>query len=137
MSRAVAIWTAERSYTASSTQVVSASTRCDTQAPLPMNSSAARTWFASSRTTRRTKTLVSTARMPLADVLSNPLFHIRRSLFCRSLREERLVYVIRRVPPCSANYDLVILLLPFEDGAGSHAEFLANLDRYGDLALSG
>jgi hypothetical protein len=75
--------------------------------------------------------------MPLADVLPNCLLHIHRSLFYRFPREECMVYVLRRVPPRPADYDLVILLLPFEDGTGPHAEFLANLSRYGDLALSG
>ena len=36
-----------------------------------------------------------------------------------------------------ADDDFVILFVPLEHGAGTYAKFLANLSRYGDLALSG
>src|SRR5262245_49664812 len=102
-----------------------------------MKSSAVRTCFGSSRTTRRTNTFVSTARMPLANVLPDSVLHIERSLLCVSLGEEHAVNVFRCVPPRPANHDLIILLIPFEYGAGSHSELLANLSRHGDLTLSG
>jgi hypothetical protein len=75
--------------------------------------------------------------MPLSDVLSNRPLHIHRSLFFRYLWEKRLVYVLQRVAPRPADYDLVTLFLPFEDGTGPHAEFLSNLGRHGDLTLRG
>jgi hypothetical protein len=57
--------------------IASANTKCDTHAPLAMNDSASRTCSGLSRTTKRTSTFVSTARMLLADVFSNSLFHTR------------------------------------------------------------
>jgi hypothetical protein len=75
--------------------------------------------------------------MPLSHVLSDRSLHVRRSLFFGYSWEKCFVYVLRRVPPRSANYDLVILLLPFEDGTGPHAESLSNLGRHGDLTLRG
>jgi hypothetical protein len=47
------------------------------------------------------------------------------------------MYIVRRIPPRPADYDLVILLVPFEDGTGAHTEFLPNLRGHGDLTLSG
>src|ERR1700679_2659711 len=137
MSTALAICSEVRSYTASSTQVVCASTRCDTQAPPEVNLSATSTCSRLSRAMSRTTRLVSTARMLLAHVFSNRILNVRFSLLGHLLWKERRVNVHRRISPCSANKHAIIVLVPFEDGAWTDAELLANLGRYGDLTLCG
>src|SRR6202041_278626 len=137
MSTAVAMCSAVRSYTASSTQMVSTSTRWETHAPLEMNFSANSTCSGSSRTTSRTTRLVSTARMSLADVFSNRILHIRHILLGCLPRKECQVNVLRRMPTCSANNNLATLLVPFENGTWAHPELLADLGGYRDLTLCG
>jgi hypothetical protein len=46
------------------------------------------------------------------------------------------MYVFRGVPSRTPDYDLIVLLVPFEHGAGPYAELLANLSRDRDLPLS-
>jgi len=60
---AVAMAPASRSYAAPRSHVVSASTRCETHAPLVTKASAAASCLESSRVIKRTRTLVSTASM--------------------------------------------------------------------------
>jgi hypothetical protein len=134
---AVATCSAERSYTASRTQVVSASTRCETHAPPAVNFSAAPTCSGLSRTMSCTTTLVSTARMPLADVLSDCVLHVHRPLWSCVIGKQCVVDILRCITPCPANDDLIALLVPFEYGTGADAEFLANFGRNRDLTLSG
>jgi len=45
--------------------------------------------------------------------------------------------ILRRVPPSPANNDLVILLVPFEDGTRADAKLLADFGGNRDLTLSG
>src|SRR5258708_11037362 len=137
MSTAVAMCSAVRSYTASSTQMVSTSTRWETHAPPEMNFSANSTCSGSSRTTSRTTRFVSTARMSLADVFSNRILHIRQILLECLRRKECQVNVLRRMPACSANNNLATLLVPFENGTWAHSELLADLGGDRHLTPSG
>src|SRR5579862_1266388 len=85
---------------------------------------------------RRTSTLVSTARMPCADMLPDRCFHVdalRRAL----LGKDRLVNLARGIPPRSADDDLLALLVPFEHRPRADAELLANLGGHGNLPLRG
>src|SRR5258708_19443390 len=127
MSTAVGMWSAVRSYTGSSNQMVSTSRRWETHAPPEMNFSANSTCSGSSRTTSRTTRFVSTARMSLADVFSNRILHIRQILLECLRRKECQVNVLRRMPACSANNNLSTLLVPFENGTWAHSELLADL----------
>src|SRR5258708_10080369 len=137
MSTAVAMCSAVRSYTASSTQMVSTSTRWETHAPPEMNFSANSTCSGSSRTTSRTTRFVSTARMSLADVFSNRILHIRQILLECLRRKECQVNVLRRMPACSANNNLATLLVPFENGTWAHSELLADLGGRPNMSLAG
>src|SRR5215831_18975329 len=104
-----------------------------------MNSSAARTCARSSRTTKRTRIFVSTARMPLADVRPNGFLHIHRRFFPREflLREQRVVDILRGIPSGPTNYHILALFVPLEHRPWPHAELLSNLRRHRDLALRG
>jgi hypothetical protein len=75
--------------------------------------------------------------MLLAHVFSNRIINVGFSLLGHLLRKERGVNVHRRIPSCSANKHAIIVLIPFEDGAWTDAELLANLGRYLDLTLCG
>src|SRR5258708_31094069 len=130
MSTAMAICSAARSYTASRTQTVSASTRCETQAPFAMNSSAARTCLASSRTTSRTTTLVSTARMPFANVFSDRDLHIRRGSLFPLFHKEGVVNVLGAEPPGPTDDHSTLMLVPFQHRSLPDAKLLANLGRH-------
>jgi len=118
---AVEICSALRSYTASRTHTVSASTRCDTQAPPTMNFSAAPTCAASSRATKRTKTFVSTARMPFSAVLSDTCLYIRGTCLSRRLRKECLMDILRAIPSRPTYDDMIVLLVPLKYGTRPNA----------------
>jgi len=83
-----------------------------------------------------TKRLVSVARMPFAHVLPNSFFDVRRSLrFPIFGRKKRVVNIGGTELASSSNDDLVSLLIPLQNRAGSNPKLLANLCRYGDLPL--
>src|SRR6266568_1694673 len=120
----------------SRTQVISARTRCDTQAPGRTNASAACAWRASSPTTRRTSTFVSTARMALPNVSANPGRELVEAAGAAgAFREQRLTHVFERVPARAADHDPVLRLLPLDDGARREPEPPPDLGGNGDLPL--
>jgi hypothetical protein len=73
--------------------------------------------------------------MPPTDVLPDPFFHVPRAFPEAFLRKERVVYLLGRIASCPADNHLIVLFVPFEHGAGTHAELLANLGWHGDLTL--
>src|SRR5579862_1252896 len=104
--------------------MVSMSTRCDTHAPPSTNRSAAAACLASSLVIRRTRTLVSTARMTRPYVAPDAVLQFPQRPRFRRTREERLVQVPRRVPSDSPDDHLPAVLVPLDDGARSNAELL-------------
>src|SRR4030095_52043 len=86
-------------YTAVRTHVASMRTSVDTHAPLLTNNSAAATCFRPSRVIRRTRTLVSTARMFFLHIAPDAfveLFYLLRSRY--PLRKDCPINVFRRIP---------------------------------------
>jgi len=47
------------------------------------------------------------------------------------------VHIRQGVPPGFADNNLIVLLVPLEDGAGPDPEFLTNFGGHGNLALGG
>ena len=92
--------------------------------------------MALSRTSSRTTAFVSTARMPLADVLSDGLLNITPARDRWPGPEQCVMNVLRGVAARPADYDFVILFVPLQHGPGAYTEFLTNLSGYGNLALS-
>src|SRR5262245_815447 len=138
MSTAVATSRASSAYTAVRTRTASTSTRWGTQAPPATNASAAFTCFASSRVTRRTSTLVSTARMALSHVPPDAFPQLVESPgLWWPLRKHRPMHVLRRETPGSADNDLFAVLVPLEYGAWPDTELPTDLGRYGYLTLGG
>src|SRR5918999_3007788 len=112
MSMAIAISASVRLYTAVRAHVASTRTKVVTHAPLLTNDSAAATCFRSSRVTRRTRTLVSTARMFFLHVASHAfieVFYFLRSRY--PLRKDCPMNVFRRIPAGFAHDDGVAFLL--------------------------
>src|SRR5437879_608435 len=114
MSTAMEISLEPRPYTELSTQTVSTSTNCETQAPLAVSCSAAASWLASSRATRRTSTLVSTARMFSFQVLANALAHLDEGLGSWRRGKDRPVDVLGGVPASLADDRLVAFQGPLQ-----------------------
>src|SRR5215208_6256956 len=110
------------------TQMVSASTSCDTHAPLAMNASATAACRASSRVITRSRMFVSTARMLRFDVLLNALLQLFQCMRLRRLGKQRPMNVLRRVSTSLSDEDLLTLLVPFEYRPGTDPELPANLD---------
>ncbi len=120
----------------SSGQVVAASASTDTHAPLWMKSSAAAAWPVSFRVMRRTRTLVSTACMPLTNALPYPLFHFIECVSERLLlREQHPVDVLGGISATAPHHDLIAVFVPFEDGTWTNAKYPANLGRDRYLSL--
>src|SRR6266446_1849476 len=85
----------------------------------------------------RTGTLVSTARMAFLHVRADTFFKFVQVLRGRSaIREYRLMDVLGRVLPDSANDDVFALFVPFQNGARTDPELLTNPSGYGYLPLS-
>src|SRR3990172_6786756 len=137
MSTAVARRTASSSYTDSKTHRVSARTRSDTQAPRATNDSAAVTCFGSSRAIRRTRTLVSTARMPLSHVPPNPLFQLGDASRFRNLGEQLPMNLLRTVSTRLPDHDPFAVLVPFPNGTGAESQLPPHLRGNRDLSLCG
>src|SRR3990172_1681939 len=99
-------------------------TSVDTHAPLLTNDSAAATCFRSSRVTRRTKTLVSTACLVFLHITPHAfieLFYLLRSRCL--LPKDCPMNVFRRIPAGFAYDDGVAFLLPFQHRARADTEF--------------
>src|ERR1035437_8843217 len=127
MSTAVARPSASSSYTDSKTHTGAAKTRCDTHAPLATNDSAAVTCFGSSRVIRRTRTLVSTARMPLPHVLPNPLFQLSDASRFRSLGKQLPMNLLRAESTRPPDHDSFAVLVPFQNGTGANFQLPPHL----------
>jgi hypothetical protein len=124
------------SKTESSTLITSTRTMCETHAPLATNASARAVCRGSSRATRRTTTLVSTARMSLRHSAPEAHLQVSKRLPRRTLREECCVDLLGGVSARTANDDAFTIFFPLQNGSGRKAELAANLRRDGDLALS-
>ena len=97
MPTTVAICAWPSPYTDSSTRIISASTSWDTHAPCATNASAFSTCAGSSLTINRTRTLASTARMPVPRPGSDSLIHLGNWPRFSRRTKHRLVDVPRRV----------------------------------------
>src|SRR6185295_1589822 len=126
-----------RPYTDDKTHRASTRTRCDTQTPAATKASAAAVCSASSRVARRTRTLVSTARMTGFHVAARPLFEVLQRLRLRRLGEQGTVHIFGRIAARPPDHDASALLLPFQDRSRADAEPTADFSRYGDLTLRG
>src|ERR1700755_2039067 len=135
---AVATCRSSSSYADDSTQVVSASTRCETHAPLRTNSSAARTCGSLSRVISRTNTFVSTACMLLFNPATYGLLHLLELARARRpLGKQRTMNVIGRKPAGFAHHDLVPFLVPLENRSCPEPQLPANFGGNRDLPLCG
>src|SRR5580692_1770112 len=101
------------------------STRCEIQAPGWTKASATATCGGSSRASRRTRTLVSTARMPCPHVLPDALLELLQASRPRLLGEQRPVEVLEGVPTDTPDGDAIIFGVPLQHGAGHELEALA------------
>src|SRR5438876_7229631 len=136
ISTAVAIAAGPRSYTAASTHMASASTRCGTHAPLATTASAAATCLASSRVASRTKTLVSTARITPLHIAPYPFLQLRNRPRLWRLREQSSVHILRGIAARSTDYDLLVVFVPFQYGARANTKPPPHFSWYRDLPLS-
>ena len=79
---------------------------------------------------------MSTARITTSHVFADALFEIGDFVGSRAaLGKERLMNLVGRESPSAADNDLVVLFIPFEDGAWSEPKSTSNLRRDGDLSL--
>src|SRR3989442_12819632 len=100
-----------------------------------MKASAEAAWRASSRVIRRTRTLVSMARIPLPSAPPDSLFHrFKRSRLGRLLREKRPVNILRRELGRAPHENSIALFIPFQNGARTNTKLSANVS--GDRNLS-
>ena len=84
----------------------------------------------------RTRRLVSTARIPVSEVLFDAFFHLRHcSSLGRTLREQGLVNLFRSKLPRPSDDDLFPDLVPFKYSAGPYPESASDLSRDGNLSL--
>src|SRR3954471_22293710 len=81
-------------YTESKTHTASMSTRWEIHAPVCTNASAAASCFGSSRASKRTRTLVSTARMAGPQVLLDAVLEIGQASRLGLLREQHPVKIL-------------------------------------------
>src|SRR5437879_1332886 len=118
--------------------MVSANTRCETQAPKATKASACCTCLWSSRAISRTRTLVSIARIALAHAGANALVHFRKaSALWWPLRKQYRVNILRAVSSGAAHHHFLAAFFPFQSGARAHAQFFAYARRNGNLTLRG
>src|SRR5262249_36503203 len=123
------------SYTASSTQTASMSTRWEIHAPVCTKASAAASCFASSRASRRTRTLVSTARMASPHVLPDAFLEILEASGLGLRREHGPVKILEGMPTDAPDGDSIPFGIPFQDGSRYKLEPLAHLGGNRDLSL--
>src|SRR3954463_11187297 len=98
-----------------------------------MNFSATSVCCISSRTTSRTSTLVSTARMFLADMLPDSFLHARHFLAgSQAFGEQRLVNIEGGASAGLAHDHFIIRLVPFQDRAGTDPELLPHFGGHGN-----
>src|SRR5687767_6612127 len=135
MSIASASSVAPTSYTELNTQVAFISTRCETHAPPSTKTSAALACLASSRVTSRTSTFVSTARMPALHVAPDAFLQLFQGLGHGAPGKQHPVDVLGAVAPRATDHDLAVFLVPFQHGAGTDTQPLADLGRNRDLSL--
>src|SRR5215475_12144940 len=103
------------------------STRCEIHAPGFTKSSAAASCFGSSRTSKRTRTLVSTARMAGPHMLPDAFLEILEASRLGLLREQRPVEILEGVASNASDRDAIILGVPLQDRSWDEREALANL----------
>src|SRR5919109_4025123 len=105
-------------------------TSVGTHAPLLTNDSAAVTCLRSSRVTRRTRTLVSTARMFFLHIAPHALIELFNLLGggC-PLRKDRAMNVLRRIPAGFAYDHGVAFFIPFQHRARADTELSSHFHR--------
>src|SRR5271165_98946 len=85
---------------------------------------------------RRTRTLVSTARIAFLDAPPDPVFHLAQSSGLRcTLREQCAVDVERGKAARAPHDDVIAVFIPFQDRAWTNAQFPANAGGDGNLTL--
>ena len=113
---ALAMLAAEWPYTVLRTDVISAKTRWLTHPPDSTKTSAADACFGSSPVMRRTRTLVSTARMPLSHVSADAFFELgERAPLRRAVREKDPADIVEGVDLArrdDGSFELRIILTP-------------------------
>src|SRR6185295_16251589 len=102
-----------------------------------MNASAAATCFGSSWVARRTRMLVSTARMAPLHVSPNAFLQLGQGAPPRRLLEQGAVQVRGRVSAGPPDDDRRALLVPLQDGPGPHPQLPPDFGGDGDLPLCG
>src|SRR5712671_5492954 len=105
-------------------------TRCEIHAPACTKASAAASSLGSSRASKRTRTLVSTARMAGLHVLPDAFLQILKAPCLGLLREQRSMEILEAVPANTPDGDTIILGVPLQDRSGYKLKALAYLGRY-------
>src|SRR6478609_6158449 len=109
--------------------MASAKAKTGTHAPFSMNASAEAAWRESSRVVRRTKTLVSTARISFPNSPPDSFFHLVECSRLRRLsREQRPMNFLRRKLPRSPHNHLVAVFLPLQNRTRTDTQLLPNFD---------
>src|SRR5205823_1450025 len=104
--------------------MASTRTNAGTQAPLATKLSAEAAWRESSRAIRRTKTLVSIARITFSCVGTDAFFELSRASGFRLPRPEQgVVNLFRTEAPCTPDDDPIALFSPLDDGTGPDPQF--------------
>src|SRR5438067_600492 len=84
----------------------------------------------------RTRTLVSTARKPFADMPAHARLHLRDSAWLgRPFGEEGTMNFLETKPAGSPHHHVFAFFVPLEDRAGPDAQLAAHLCRNGNLPL--
>src|ERR1035437_2494905 len=116
--------------------MASARASTETHAPFSTKLSAAAVWRESSRAIRRTRTLVSTARITLSDVPPDAFFQISDTVrFRLPLPEQCLMDIQGTEAGRTTDNDPVVIFLPFQYRTGSDPELSAHVHRDGNLPL--
>src|SRR5690348_4246818 len=116
--------------------MVSARTRCETQAPFATNASAASTCPGSSRVIRRTSRFVSIACMLALHARADALLELHGRVAFRRPVEQARVDVLGAVEADTTDQDRSVrALLPGQHRAGREAELPPHVGRNGDLRL--
>ena len=110
----------------------------ETQAPRATKWSAAAACLASSRVMRRSRTLVSIARISRSHSLADALLQFREgTLLRRSVGEERLVNIQRGELAPASHDDRVSFNFPLNNRPRPHAQSPPDFGGHGNLTLSG
>src|SRR5262249_30658533 len=136
-STAIANCSRVRPYADASTQIVSASTRSDSQAPSDMNSSATLACLGSSIVMIRTTTFVSTLTIALFHIVADTLSKLFDRLWFRWFGENGPMNVLGRILNAAANNKLIPVFVdvPFDYRSWPYTQPFSNYRRHRYLAL--